>query len=72
MMSNCFPALQKSQRIEVYLQDGEIKEGRFSKWFTVEGARYLVVEQDERIEENKHISGVWWVSEKSIKLIYSL
>jgi hypothetical protein len=52
-MSNRFIPLQNGQRIEVYLEDGKIREGTFYKWMPVEGTNYLIVDQDDRIKDGK-------------------
>lgn len=52
-MSNRFTPLQNGQRIEVYLEDGIIRESTFYKWMPVEGTNYLIVDQDDRIKDGK-------------------
>ncbi|MBM7567927.1 hypothetical protein [Paenibacillus sacheonensis] len=71
-MGKRFPQLMTGQRIEVYLEGGQIKEGNFAKWMFLEGHSYLVVEKDEHFNDGRHISGVWYLSESLIKLIYPL
>lgn len=67
-----FPNLIKGQRIEVYLHNGEIREGTFSKWMPLEDGNYLIVDQDDRFVKGKYITGSWFMCERSVKLIYPL
>ncbi len=49
-----------------------LEKGKFSKWMPIEGMNYLFVVKDDRIENGKHISDSWFISENLIKLIYPL
>ncbi|MEK4261910.1 MULTISPECIES: hypothetical protein [Paenibacillus] len=71
-MSNRYSPLQENQRIEVYLKNGEIMEGRFCEWLPIEGSYYLLAHQEERIVDGKLTSSMWSVNETIINLIYPL
>lgn len=67
-----FPNLVEGQKIEVYLRDGEIVEGRFQKWLLLEELLFILVAINENLENNSYYQESCYLNNESINLIYPL